>query len=71
MVTPDQPSPVLSRELIYTALTRARRQAVFYGAGTVFAAAVLRRLQRSSGLRDRLWVAPRAARRRRERTDPA
>ncbi len=71
VVTPDQPSPVLSRELIYTALTRARRQAVFYGAGTVFAAAVLRRLQRSSGLRDRLWVAPRAARRRRERTDPA
>lgn len=59
VVTPDKSSPVLSRELIYTALTRAKQQAVFYGIPAVFAAAVERRLQRSSGLRDRLWVEPR------------
>ncbi|MBL8259219.1 MAG: exodeoxyribonuclease V subunit alpha [Candidatus Competibacteraceae bacterium] len=59
VVTPDQPSPVLSRELVYTALTRAKQQASFYGAPAVFAAAVERRLRRSSGLRDRLWVEPR------------
>ncbi|MBL8250116.1 MAG: exodeoxyribonuclease V subunit alpha [Candidatus Competibacter sp.] len=59
VVTPDEPSPVLSRELVYTALTRAKRQANFCGAPEVFAAAVERRLRRSSGLRDRLWVEPR------------
>lgn len=63
VVTPNEFSPVLSRELIYTALTRAKRQAVFHGAPEVLAAAVGRRLRRSSGLRDRLWVEPRAARR--------
>ncbi len=56
VVTPNEPSPVLSRELLYTALTRAKQQAVFYGAPNVFQAAVERRLRRSSGLRDRLWL---------------
>jgi len=59
VVTPNEPSPVLSRELLYTALTRAKQHAVFYGTPDVFAAAVERRLRRSSGLRDRLWVEPR------------
>jgi hypothetical protein len=58
VVTPNEPSPVLSRELLYTALTRAKREAMFYGVPEVFAAAVGRRLRRSSGLRDRLWVEP-------------
>jgi len=61
VVTPNEPSPVLSRELLYTALTRAKREAMFYGVPEVFAAAVGRRLRRSSGLRDRLWVEPRIA----------
>ncbi|HRD65521.1 MAG TPA: exodeoxyribonuclease V subunit alpha [Candidatus Competibacter sp.] len=60
VVTPNEPSPVLSRELVYTALTRAKQHASFYGVPEVFAAAVERRLRRSSGLRDRLWVEPRA-----------
>ena len=59
VVTPSEPSPVLSRELVYTALTRAKRKASFHGVPEVFAAAVERRLRRSSGLRDRLWVEPR------------
>ena len=59
VVTPNAPSPVLSRELLYTALTRAKQQANFYGAPEVFSDAVERRLRRSSGLRDRLWVEPR------------
>ncbi|MCP5157864.1 MAG: exodeoxyribonuclease V subunit alpha [Gammaproteobacteria bacterium] len=62
VVTPHEPSPVLSRELIYTALTRAKQQAVFYGVSEVFEAAVARRLRRSSGLRDRLWVERRPGR---------
>ena len=64
VVTPNEPSPVLSRELLYTALTRAKQEAVFYGTPDVFAAAVERRLRRSSGLRDRLWVESRAGGRR-------
>ncbi len=63
VVTPNESSPVLSRELLYTALTRAKQQAVFYGVPEVFEAAVERRLRRSSGLRDRLWVEQRAGRR--------
>ncbi len=63
VVTPNESSPVLSRELLYTALTRAKQQAVFYGTPEVFEAAVERRLRRSSGLRDRLWVEQRAGRR--------
>ncbi|MDG4555900.1 MAG: exodeoxyribonuclease V subunit alpha [Candidatus Contendobacter sp.] len=59
MVTPNAPSPVLSRELVYTALTRARQRAAFHGLPEVLAGAVERRLRRSSGLRDRLWVEPR------------
>ena len=62
VVTPNEPSPVLSRELLYTALTRAKREAMFYGVPEVFATAVGRRLRRSSGLRDRLWVEPRTRR---------
>ena len=59
VVTPNEPSPVLSRELVYTALTRAKQHAAFHGLPEVFAGAVERRLRRSSGLRDRLWVEPR------------
>lgn len=55
VVIPDQDSPVLSRELLYTALTRAKNEALFYGSREVFLSAVEKRLQRSSGLRDRLW----------------
>ena len=59
VVTPNEPSLVLSRELVYTALTRAKQHAAFHGLPEVFASAVERRLRRSSGLRDRLWVEPR------------
>ena len=56
IMTPNASLPVLSRELLYTALTRAKQQASFYGVPQIFAGAVKQRLRRSSGLRDRLWV---------------
>lgn len=59
VVTPPTTAPLLSRELLYTALTRAKQQAVFHGIPTVLAGAVGRRVRRSSGLRDRLWLEPR------------
>ncbi len=55
VVLPDRISPLLTRELMYTAVTRARRRVVIYGAAEVVAAAVGRRVARASGLRSRLW----------------
>ena len=47
-------SRVATRELLYTAVTRARRRVVVYGAAESVAAAVERPTERSSGLRDAL-----------------
>jgi exodeoxyribonuclease V alpha subunit len=48
-------SPVLTRELIYTGLTRARKKVEIWGAEQIFKNAVVRRIERTSGLRDALW----------------
>lgn len=55
LVLPERISEVLSRELLYTAVTRARSRVEVWGSAEVFLAAVERRIERSSGLRDRLW----------------
>jgi exodeoxyribonuclease V alpha subunit len=55
LMLPDRDSPVLSRELIYTGITRAMSRLDLCIAPDVFAAAVARRTQRTSGLRDLLW----------------
>lgn len=53
-ILPDEDSPVLTRELIYTGLTRARSQVELWWNADVFAKAVTRRARRNSGLRDLL-----------------
>jgi exodeoxyribonuclease V alpha subunit len=55
LILPGQMSEVLSRELLYTAVTRARNRVEIWGQEEVFRKAVERRCDRSSGLRDRLW----------------
>jgi exodeoxyribonuclease V alpha subunit len=55
MVLPDRLSPVLTRELIYTGITRARKAVTVWSMENVFRTAVERRIQRTSGLRDALW----------------
>jgi len=55
VVLPDRRSPVLTRELLYTAVTRARRQVTIAGNAEVIAAAVAARGQRASGRRRKLW----------------
>jgi exodeoxyribonuclease V alpha subunit len=55
LILPNEPSPVLTRELLYTGITRARSHVEIWGTREVFEAAVARRLTRSSGLRDALW----------------
>lgn len=53
-ILPERDAPVLTRELIYTGLTRARSQVEFWWNEAVFAKAVARRAERHSGLRDLL-----------------
>ena len=55
LLLPDRDSPVLTRELLYTGVTRARRKVGVWGREDVTRTAVARRVQRSSGLRDALW----------------
>ncbi|VVE13697.1 exodeoxyribonuclease V subunit alpha [Pandoraea aquatica] len=54
IVLPEQASRVLSRELIYTGVTRARREAWLYAPWSVIASAIARPTQRDGGLTDRL-----------------
>jgi exodeoxyribonuclease V alpha subunit len=54
LVLPPEPHPLLSRELIYTGLTRAREQVEIWGEGAVLRAGILRKVQRSSGLVEQL-----------------
>jgi exodeoxyribonuclease V alpha subunit len=55
VVLPSLSSRILSRELLYTAVTRARRELILVGAEAVVRAAVERPVARASGLRERLW----------------
>jgi exodeoxyribonuclease V alpha subunit len=54
VVLPDVDMPLLTRELIYTAMTRARRSVLFIGARDLLARAVSRTVERSSGIAERL-----------------
>ena len=56
LVLPDRPQPLLTRELIYTAVTRARSAFTLleYGPPSVLAQAIKRRTWRASGLAERL-----------------
>ena len=55
LVLPDKPSKVLSRELVYTAITRARTTIEVLGPKDVLSESIKSKIVRSSGLRDRLW----------------
>ncbi|MGB5422018.1 MAG: exodeoxyribonuclease V subunit alpha [Desulfobacterales bacterium] len=55
LILPDTDVPVLTRELIYTAVTRARSRVTIWGQERILAAAISRRIVRRSGLRDALW----------------
>lgn len=59
VVLPPRLSPVLTRELIYTAVTRARQRVQLFGSAEILRAAVGRRVERASGLADMLrTIAP-------------
>ena len=57
LVLPFEPSPVLTRELIYTGITRAKQKVGVYGNAGTFLEGCRSRIQRSSGLAERLgWA---------------
>lgn len=61
LILPDADARVLSRELLYTALTRARRGAVLWATPTALDRALERRTWRDSGLEARLRALPTAS----------
>jgi len=56
-ILPDRDFPILTRELIYTALTRARKKITIWGNRSIIRKAIDRQIERASGLRDALWGA--------------
>jgi len=60
-VVPPPDSPLLTRELLYTAVTRAQRQVHLIDSEEAIRRAVLRPANRASGLRHRLAARPSAA----------
>ncbi|GAA3581733.1 exodeoxyribonuclease V subunit alpha [Gibbsiella greigii] len=57
LVLPNHMLPVLTRELVYTAITRARSQLSLYAVDTVLLSAIKTPTQRRSGLAERLLPA--------------
>jgi exodeoxyribonuclease V alpha subunit len=57
LILPDADLPLLSRELVYTAVTRVRRSITVVGRRGLLEQAVARPLERSSGLADRVAAA--------------
>ncbi|MDI6795395.1 MAG: exodeoxyribonuclease V subunit alpha [Desulfatibacillaceae bacterium] len=55
LVLPPADSPILSRELLYTAVTRSREQILVCGDPKSIASAAARRTMRFSGLQEALW----------------
>ncbi|MGY3945228.1 exodeoxyribonuclease V subunit alpha [Aeromonas tecta] len=54
LVLPDSPSPLLTRELVYTGITRAKARLALYGDRALLAQAVRKKTERYSGLAERL-----------------
>jgi exodeoxyribonuclease V alpha subunit len=55
VVLPDHVSALVGRELLYTAVTRARQRVSIFAPADVIRTAIARTVQRPSGLRDALW----------------
>jgi exodeoxyribonuclease V alpha subunit len=54
VVLPERPSRIVTRELLYTGVTRARERVTLVGSEEVIRAAISRRIRRATGLVNRL-----------------
>jgi exodeoxyribonuclease V alpha subunit len=55
MILPERDAPVLTRELLYTGVTRVRENVEVWANEQILRAAIERKIERNSGLRERLW----------------
>lgn len=55
LVLPDYHLPILSKELLYTGITRAKSALTLLSKGPVIRTALSQKVKRASGLRERLW----------------
>ncbi len=55
IVLPEVDTPLCTRELIYTAITRAKKTATLYSSESLLKTAIKRTTERTSGLEDALW----------------
>jgi len=55
LVLPRHVSPVVTRELFYTAVTRAKKKVVILATRDILKQAIQTRVQRASGLSEQLW----------------
>jgi exodeoxyribonuclease V alpha subunit len=55
VILPERDAPVLTRELLYTGTTRARETVEVWASAEILRQTIERKIERSSGLRDRLW----------------
>ena len=55
LILPNQDYPVLTRELLYTGITRAKNHISIWGREGIIKTTILRKINRNSGLKDALW----------------
>jgi len=55
VILPERDAPVLTRELLYTGVTRVRETVEVWATENILRQTIERKIERSSGLRDRLW----------------
>jgi exodeoxyribonuclease V alpha subunit len=55
VILPERDAPVLTRELLYTGITRVRETVEVWASEEILRQTIGRKIERSSGLRERLW----------------
>jgi exodeoxyribonuclease V alpha subunit len=55
VILPERDAPVLTRELLYTGVTRVRETVEVWATEYILRQTIKRKIERNSGLRDRLW----------------
>jgi exodeoxyribonuclease V alpha subunit len=55
LILPNRDYPVLTRELLYTGITRARKKISIWGTEGIIKTTLSRKVERTSGLKDALW----------------
>jgi len=55
VILPERDAPVLTRELVYTGITRVREMVEVWASERILRQTIERKIERSSGLRERLW----------------